>query len=103
MKWFNRRRNVHTDFLGSREMDKTIYEYFEAPGAGHVELSKDCHCRCGGAVGFHIGVSWGQYGYTGGVIGRTEAIRMANFILKHCEGVTETEQEEYARYGKEGK
>ena len=74
---------------------------FSVPGAGYVAISQNAHNLTGQTVGFSFEVSWGSHGYVGGVMGRTQAIRMAEFILKTCEGITETELQEYFRREKE--
>lgn len=71
--------------------------YFDVPGAGKIRMSEDCHSACGYVVGFSFGVEWGRYGFCGGVIGRDEAKRMAEFILKKCSETQEPMKEEYSR------
>ena len=68
--------------------------YFDVPGAGDICISEDCHHSTGKVVGFSFGVEWGRYGFSGGVIGRDEAKRMAEFILSKCNEVSETMEEE---------
>lgn len=75
--------------------------YFEVHGAGDVYMSKSCHHSTGQVVGFSFGVEWGRYGFCGGVIGRDEAKRMAEFILQKCSETTETMQEEKERLKRE--
>ena len=58
------------------------YEYFEVPGAGKIQISKEPTCMTGGAVGFSFGVEWGGNGYLGGVIDKKEAVRLARHILR---------------------
>ncbi len=38
-------------------------EYFEVPGAGKIQISKEPTSMTGGAVGFSFGVEWGGNGY----------------------------------------
>ena len=57
-------------------------EYFEVPGAGKIQISKEPTCMTGGAVGFSFGVEWGGNGYLGGVIDKKEAVRLARHILR---------------------
>lgn len=57
-------------------------EYFEVPGAGKIQISKEPTSMTGGAIGFSFGVEWGQYGYSGGVIDKKEAVRLARHILR---------------------
>jgi hypothetical protein len=71
--------------------------YFEVPGAGDICMSESCHHSTGQVVGFSFGVEWGRHGFCGGVIGRDEAKRMAEFILQKCAETTETMQEERER------
>lgn len=59
-----------------------IYEYFDVPGAGKIQISKDPTYRTGDANGFAFGVEWGKHGYTGGVIDKEEAIRLARHIMR---------------------
>jgi hypothetical protein len=71
--------------------------YFEVSGAGDICMSESCHDSTGQVIGFSFGVEWGRYGFFGGVIGRDEAKRMAEFILQKCAETTETMQEERER------
>lgn len=68
--------------------------YFHVPGAGYISISNDCHHMTGKVVGFSLGAEWGTHGYAGGVLGRDEAVRLANFLLLKCSEVTETMEEE---------
>lgn len=61
---------------------------FNVIGAGVIDFGPNAFSRCKGVYGFAFGCSWGRYGYTGGVIGREEALRMANFIIEKCAEVT---------------
>lgn len=67
--------------------------YFPVAGAGEIRISKDCCNSCGGVVGFGIGVSWGRFGFTGGVISRSEARQMAEYILEVTRKEPTTEKE----------
>ena len=71
------------------------YMHFDVHGAGTIEISDNCHVFCGGVVGFHFGVEWGRHGYAGGVLGRDEAKRMAEYILNKCSEVNESMSDEY--------
>lgn len=73
------------------------YLFFEVPGAGDICISKNCHHSTGEVVGFGFGVEWGRYGFCGGVLGREEAKRLAEFIITECSTTTETMQEERER------
>lgn len=70
---------------------------FNVAGAGIIAIGPTCHAMCGETVGFSFGVSWGRHGYTGGVMGRTEALRFAKMIVESCGEAAETEQEEASR------
>ena len=75
--------------------------YFEVVGAGQVGISKDAHALCGNAVGFTFGVSWGRNQFSGGVMSRSEALRLAKHIIEECEKCTMPEEEELRmRYNK---
>lgn len=74
---------------------------FQVPGAGYLAIGSIARARCGQSVGFSFGVSWGRNGYCGGVIGRTQAKRLAEHILKACEGIEESELDESFRRDKE--
>lgn len=65
--------------MSDYKKDIENYEYFKVPGAGEIEISKYSNSECG-VTGFTFGVSWGEHGYTGGVLGKKEALRLANFI-----------------------
>lgn len=71
--------------------------YFDVPGGGKIRMSENGHSVCGKAVGFSFGVEWGRYGYCGGVLGRDEAKRMAEFIIQKCSEIQEPMIEEYKR------
>lgn len=72
-------------------------ERFVVPGAGYIEISKHAHALTGSAVGFHFTVTWSRHYPAGGVLSRSEAIKLANHILKVCGSVTESEESEYNR------
>lgn len=55
---------------------------FNVAGAGKIEISKQIGWSCGDADGFHFGVSWGKYGYAGGVIDKAVAKKLADHIYK---------------------
>ena len=55
-------------------------EFFEVQGAGKIQVGDSAECECGTAIGFHVGVEWGQWGYAGGVMDAKEAKRLADFI-----------------------
>jgi hypothetical protein len=57
---------------------------FNCPGAGKLAISKHADHGTGENHGFGIGVSWGNSGYVGGVIGREEAKRLANHLLEQA-------------------
>lgn len=76
-------------------------QFFEVEGAGKLWFSPNAHALCANAVGFAIGVSWTNHPYIGGVIGRTEAKRLAEFILAKCAECPETEEEERQRQYKD--
>lgn len=99
-KRFSRYQSDVIDKFNDKYVQNTIHEseFFECRGAGNLEFGTNPHCRCGNAVGFHIGVSWGRYGYGGGVIGRDNAKRLAELILQKISECQETEDEERARY-----
>ena len=61
---------------------ENLYEYFEVAGAGNIQISIDPTCSTGGAKGFSFGVQWGRHGYTGGVIDKEEAIKLAKHIMR---------------------
>jgi hypothetical protein len=74
---------------------------FPVAGAGYIAISSDPHQMTGQTIGFSFEASWGAHGYVGGVIGRTQALEMAKFILNACEGITETEIQEWFRVKEE--
>ena len=76
---------------------KEKYLYFEVPGAGKIQISDHCHCLISSAVGFSFGVEWTKHKYVGGVLGRDEALRMANYIIETCKEAPETMEEELKR------
>lgn len=81
----------------AKNNDGGRFLYFDVPGAGEIQIGKDCHSRTGNVVGFSFAVSWDSGGFLGGVLGRSDAKRLAEYILQKCSEVTETEQEELDR------
>lgn len=69
----------------------------ECPGAGIIRIGTSPHCRTGGRVGFDFSVSWGQYGFLGGVLPRREAEKLMLMIYEQLKDIKETEEEEYQR------
>ncbi len=60
-----------------------IYETdFEVIGAGMLRIGNNADCRCGGKTGFSIGVEWGAHGFAGGVLDKSETIKLAKHILR---------------------
>ena len=55
-------------------------ERFVIVGAGNLILSKSPEWQCGKGSGFRFGVSWGEFGESGGVIHKSEALKLAEFI-----------------------
>ena len=55
--------------------------YIDVAGAGKIEISKLADWSCGGETGFSFGVEWGNNGYTGGLISKDDAIKLAEHIL----------------------
>jgi len=68
--------------------------YFDVPGAGKICISGTAHNRTGNVVGFSFGVEWGAYGFNGGVLSRSEAKKMAEFILSKCNEISISEEDE---------
>ncbi len=68
-------------------------EPFIVGGAGTLGVGKCVGGWSAGSYGFSIGVSWGQHGYSGGVLGINEAKRLAEHILEQLKYVEGTEQE----------
>jgi hypothetical protein len=65
-----------------KNTDEENYEYFDVPGAGKIRIAKDPTWTTGGAEGFAFGVEWGQHSYSGGVLDKKEAVRLARHILR---------------------
>lgn len=78
------------------KMKNTSGRLYEVAGAGHITITGFPHL-CGGRAGFGFGVSWGEYGYIGGVLGMEEARRLANDLLEIINAQTETEEELYLK------
>lgn len=88
-------------FLKDEPIEKIEYIYFDVSGAGNIKIIKEPHSLCGESCGFSFGVSWGRYGYSGGVLGRDEAKRMAEFMLAKIAECDESEEDERIRKYKE--
>lgn len=88
-------RSYHRFLSEKREEEKVLFknrncingEFFKVTGAGDIYIGENCYTSCGKR---HV--------YYGGVLGRNEAIRMAQYILERTKNLTETEQEEVERY-----
>ena len=71
--------------------------FFNVAGAGEIAISDNHTHRTGGAAGFGFSVSWYGSGLgCGGVLGITEAKRLANFILEKVATETRTEEDIHA-------
>lgn len=57
------------------------YLHFRVNGAGKIQITEDCQHLCGSEEGFSFGVEWGKYGFSGGVLPKDEAKRLAEHIL----------------------
>lgn len=66
----------------STRYEEERYEEFEVKGAGGLIIGNSADTSCGGIKGFSIGAEWGRFGYTGGVISKEEAVRLARHILR---------------------
>lgn len=56
--------------------------YFDVSGAGQLQFGTSPKARCGGAIGFTVGASWGRHGLVGGVIDREDAKALADMIYE---------------------
>lgn len=56
------------------------YSSFKVAGAGEVRLDTDDVCVCAKSVGLSISVSWGSYGFGGGVIDAKEVEAMRDAL-----------------------
>lgn len=65
------------------EVDKNVRceHRFYVSGAGELIFGESINSSCGGVVGFHVGITWGRHGESGGVMDRKEAKKLADFIL----------------------
>lgn len=90
-----KRAKEATQFIDDNIKD---YVFFYVSGAGHLAFSKNSHHICEQQVGFHFGVSWGNYPFMGGVLGRDEAKKMADFILENISKCDKSESEEYKQF-----
>ncbi len=57
--------------------------HFEVVGAGELQVGQSSLGRCGPATGVALGVSWGTYGYAGGVIDKKDVVR----LIAHLQSV----------------
>lgn len=71
---------------------KIEIEQYKVSGAGEIVISTYPVHMTGGSYGFGFGVSWGEYGAVGGVLGITEARKLANHILTQTEGIDEDQE-----------
>lgn len=68
---------------------------FNVVGAGELHVGPSANCCCAGRAGFFFAVSWGKHGYSGGVLSREEALKLAKHIMETLETCTDTEEECY--------
>lgn len=86
-RWRTKKRDMQNARYLERHSDSS--KCFKVAGAGDICIGNSCSDSTGRVVGFSFGVEWGQYGFIGGVLGRDEAKRMAEFILKKCAEASE--------------
>jgi len=98
-RWKYARRKK--DALNYRKQNNIPSKYFDVLGAGDICISESCHHSTGQVVGFSFGVEWSSHPFCGGVLGRDEAVKMAEFILEKCGEVKETMKEEKERMKRE--
>lgn len=98
-RWRYARRKK--DALNYRKYNDVPSKYFDVPGAGDICISENCHHSTGKVVGFSFGVEWTSHPFSSGVLGRDEAVKMAEFILEKCSNVEETMDEERERMKRE--
>lgn len=79
--------------LGYYNQDKEYCIHFNVVGAGILEFGKNGKSLCGDKAGFSLHVSWGKYGYAGGIISREDALILANHIIIECDKITESQKE----------
>jgi len=63
---------------------------FEVTGAGSIRIEHDAISYSGGAAGLGVGVSWGRYGYIGGVLDAAEVRKLRDALnewLDRCEEI----------------
>lgn len=83
---------------GVTATNETANNYFDVAGAGKIEIGKNCNSNTGKAFGFTFGVSWGRFGYSGGVLDREDAKKMADFIISEYEKVTPEQKQQEQQY-----
>ncbi len=87
--WFSKRYSriesqLRKERFQTHKRDSENSTYFHVHGAGDIEISNGAYSSCGGAKnGYSIGIEWGEYGFSGGVISRADAIKLANHIYNN--------------------
>ena len=61
-------------------IDKLNSTQFEVVGAGQVQLSNVAGWKCGKTVGVSFNVSWTNHGMCGGVMDRSEMIKLRDHL-----------------------
>jgi hypothetical protein len=98
-QWRYSRLNKRNESYKKNPYEKVTF--FNVPGAGEIAISDNPTHLTGGAAGFGFSVSWSDSGLgCGGVLGITEAKRLANFILEKVATEKRTEDEIQADWKK---
>lgn len=54
----------------------------EVPGAGWIAFGNNAGCRCGRATGCTVDPSWSQFGYSGGVMDRSDMRKLRDHLTE---------------------
>ena len=66
---------------------------FNVEGAGFIGIREGANCVTGEVAGLNFSVSWGKYPYCGGVLGISEARKLAAFLIEQCDKQTKSESD----------
>lgn len=65
---------------------------FVLPVAGAGFFAIGPRSECGGSVGLSLDVSWGKHGYAGGVLDRSDVLRLRDFLSQYLDAAERADE-----------
>ena len=69
-----------TNHLGLESRPRSTEHVFAVSGAGWIAIGATAKNRCGTAFGVSVECSWSKYGYSGGVMDRSDMARLRDLL-----------------------